>query len=319
MRIAAAAALTAAAASALPPVTPGASLSPPEGDLAEQVLSEGRARLEEWRTFVAKQKLEASRTATRWYDQSSCDGEDRTHFLGIFGAAAQCAPAAVEQGCELFMFSEAYTSWGCYCCQRRTGDHPDWALYSTSSEPAPSPVPVGALEHQLDASPAAAPAPRLVPSPSPVGVVRLRARTDAIDAKPGWFRRKLSAVIYPDATRVDFAEASAPAAYYDKDCGRWILPDTDRKDEHATAASPPRAPPPSASMCPPGLAPAHQYSPPLPPPRRAASTSAMTADPLTAMMAPPPMRAMPSARHVGDAMTIRAPQSQSTPSFATFA
>ena len=109
-----AAALPQQAASALPPVTPGASLSPPEGDLAEQVLSEGRARLEEWRTFVAKQKLEASRTATRWYDQSSCDGEDRTHFLGIFGAAAQCAPAAVEQGCELFMFSEAYTSWGCY-------------------------------------------------------------------------------------------------------------------------------------------------------------------------------------------------------------
>ena len=77
--------------------------------------------------------------------------------------------------------------------------------------------------------------------------------------------------------------------------------------------------PPSASMRPPGLAPAGQSSPPLSSPRRAASTSAMAADPLAAMMAPPPMRSVPRAQRVGDAMTIRAPQSQSTPSFATFA
>ena len=166
----------------------------------------------------------------------------------------------------------------------------------------------------------AAPAPAPVARPPPAAPAVLRpARTDAIDAKPGWFRRKLSAVLYPDATRVDLAEASAPAAYYDKACGRWILPDTDGKDGHSTAAPPLRAPPPSASMRPPGLAPAGQSSPPLPSPRRAASTSAMAADPLAAMMAPPPMRAVPRAQRVGDAMTIRAPQSQSTPSFATFA
>ena len=51
----------------------------------------------------------------------------------------QCAPKALEQGCELFMFAAAYTSWGCYCCERRTGDSWEWAIYSTSAEPAPSP------------------------------------------------------------------------------------------------------------------------------------------------------------------------------------
>lgn len=220
--------------------------------------------------------------------------EDRVRRIAAAAAAPCAAPAATTAPSVL-------DNLGSWASGRLN------AL--TASEAASSPTPA--------AAPAAVSAAARMPPPALFAL--RRARTDAIDAKPGWFRRKLSAVIYPDATRVDFAEASAPAAYYDKDCGRWILPDTDRKDEHATAASPPRAPPPSASMCPPGLAPAHQYSPPLPPPRRAASTSAMTADPLTAMMAPPPMRAMPSARRVGDAMTIRAPQSQSTPSFATFA
>ena len=177
----------------------------------------------------------------------------------------------------------------------------------------------GRLNALTAAEAAPAPAPVARPPPPAAPAVLRPARTDAIDAKPGWFRRKLSAVLYPDATRVDLAEASAPAAYYDKACGRWILPDTDGKDGHSTAAPPLRAPPPSASMRPPGLAPAGQSSPPLPSPRRAASTSAMAADPLAAMMAPPPMRAVPRAQRVGDAMTIRAPQSQSTPSFATFA
>ena len=209
---------------------------------------------------------------------------------------------------------------------RRSGDGSAIPRAALAAAAAPSSLDqlgsrAGGRLNELTAAEAApAPAPVARP-PSPAAPAVLRpARTDAIDAKPGWFRRKLSAVLYPDATRVDLAEASAPAAYYDKACGRWILPDTDGKDGHSTAAPPLRAPPPSASMRPPGLAPAGQSSPPLPsPPRRAASTSAMAADPLAAMMAPPPMRAVPRAHRVGDAMTIRAPQSQSTPSFATFA
>ena len=209
---------------------------------------------------------------------------------------------------------------------RRSGDGSAIPRAALAAAAAPSSLDqlgsrAGGRLNELTAAEAApAPAPVARP-PSPAAPAVLRpARTDAIDAKPGWFRRKLSAVLYPDATRVDLAEASAPAAYYDKACGRWILPDTDGKDGHSTAAPPLRAPPPSASMRPPGLAPAGQSSPPLPsPPRRAASTSAMAADPLAAMMAPPPMRAVPRAQRVGDAMTIRAPQSQSTPSFATFA
>ena len=208
---------------------------------------------------------------------------------------------------------------------RRSGDGSAIPRAALAAAAAPSSLDqlgsrAGGRLNELTAAEAApAPAPVARP-PSPAAPAVLRpARTDAIDAKPGWFRRKLSAVLYPDATRVDLAEASAPAAYYDKACGRWILPDTDGKDGHSTAAPPLRAPPPSASMRPPGLAPAGQSSPPLPSPRRAASTSAMAADPLAAMMAPPPMRAVPRAHRVGDAMTIRAPQSQSTPSFATFA
>ena len=208
---------------------------------------------------------------------------------------------------------------------RRSGDGSAIPRAALAAAAAPSSLDqlgsrAGGRLNELTAAEAApAPAPVARP-PSPAAPAVLRpARTDAIDAKPGWFRRKLSAVLYPDATRVDLAEASAPAAYYDKACGRWILPDTDGKDGHSTAAPPLRAPPPSASMRPPGLAPAGQSSPPLPSPRRGASTSAMAADPLAAMMAPPPMRAVPRAHRVGDAMTIRAPQSQSTPSFATFA
>ena len=73
---------------------------------------------------------------------------------------------------------------------------------------------------------------------------------------------------------------SAPAAYYDKACGRWILPDTGMEGRALNCCPPLRAPR-RRRRCAPGLAPAGQSAPRRP--RRARGlTVAMAVDPLAA-------------------------------------
>ena len=156
---------------------------------------------------------------------------------------------------------------------------------------------------------------------------KLVKKQGSLDAKPGWFRRKLASVLYPDAKQVNLEDTSAKMeAYYDKSRQCWIFPNADVNTQAPEAGPPPAPPkmmPPSALTQPPKMT---EVDDPLDammaPPRRSSSTPSMAASPLTAMMAPPPMRSMPnsgSRSSNNDAMTVCAPKpSQSVPTFATF-
>ena len=148
----------------------------------------------------------------------------------------------------------------------------------------------------------------------------------SLDAKPGWFRRKLASVLYPDAKQVNLEDTSAKMeAYYDKSRQCWVFPDADGSTPKAQEAGPPPGPPkklPSPLAHPSDMETVDDsLDAMMAPPRRSSSTPSMSPSPLAAMMAPPPMRSMPisASRGSNNAMTVRAPKpSQSVPTFATF-
>ena len=156
---------------------------------------------------------------------------------------------------------------------------------------------------------------------------KVPSKDASLDAKPGWFRRKIASVLYPDAKQVSLDDTSAKMeAYYDKTLKRWVFPDADGSVPdlriEGPPAGPPKVPPTIAALSSEVNELKSSQTAVVALPRRSSSSPAMSVDPLAAMMAPPPMRSMPNpaARKSGDAMTIRAPKiSQSVPSFATFA
>ena len=66
--------------------------------------------------------------------------------LGEYASAELCSLAAGAAGCTTFMFSSAYTSWGCRCCSEPDPpkEHSLWTLYNVLPPPpsaSPSPPP----------------------------------------------------------------------------------------------------------------------------------------------------------------------------------
>ena len=51
---------------------------------------------------------------TLYHEKAEC--ADNTTWYEDVATAAECGVKMAKDGCEYFMFSESYPSWGCGCC-----------------------------------------------------------------------------------------------------------------------------------------------------------------------------------------------------------
>uniref|UniRef100_A0A7S2AQ08 Uncharacterized protein n=1 Tax=Octactis speculum TaxID=3111310 RepID=A0A7S2AQ08_9STRA len=138
------------------------------------------------------------------------------------------------------------------------------------------------------------------PAPSPKAG---SAQAKAVEEKPNWFRRKMDAMFYKDATRADLGKKNE--AYYDDNLKRWVFPGEDTAGDAAGSVAPPPGPPMmTSSVSSPSFGSKKNDDQPSKP---------SESDPLAMLMAPPTMRRAPTTVRSRYVDPFAAMQTQSKP------
>mmetsp|Transcript_7357 Transcript_7357/g.30457 ORF Transcript_7357/g.30457 Transcript_7357/m.30457 type:complete len:286 (+) Transcript_7357:3035-3892(+) len=115
--------------------------------------------------------------------------------------------------------------------------------------------------------------------------------SNKLDAKPSWFTRKFTAMLFPNAKHVDLDAASSEMeAYYDTKLGRWIFPNSATGDGEPPNAEVPAPPLVAATEVKSGSS--LRTAPQSPPCIKSDSIirNSMDDDPISKLTAPPPAR-----------------------------